>query len=58
MCLYLRIRRELMTFSQISGLAPIFRIVREYPRNKFELRAHQMARKLQTTSFTPHKNPS
>ena len=35
--------------------APIFRIVREYPRAKSELRAHQMARKLRRAGFTPRK---
>ena len=41
-------------FSNI-GTCPDFRIVREYPRTKSELRAHQMARKLRSAGFTPHK---
>ena len=48
------IRRELMT-CQISGLAPIFRIVQKCIRTRSELRAHQIVRRLRCAGFTPHK---
>ena len=35
---------------------PIFRIVREYPSTKSEVRAHQMARKLRSSGLTPQKS--
>ena len=41
--LLLCFRAACKRFRWSSGIAPIFGIVREYPRTKSKLRAHQMA---------------